>query len=76
MKRPEQGFDVADPANVSPLVVWLGSEESGDVTGRVFELEGGMLSVADGWQRGPRVERDDRWDPELFAGTVHRRSDR
>jgi len=70
MKRPDQGFDVADPANVSPLVVWLGSEESGDVTGRVFELEGGMLSVADGWQPGPRATQDERWDPERVGPAV------
>src|SRR5512139_1792496 len=31
MKKPEQGFDVMDPANVSPLVVWLGSAEAHDV---------------------------------------------
>jgi NAD(P)-dependent dehydrogenase (short-subunit alcohol dehydrogenase family) len=70
MKAPEQGFDVADPANIAPLVVWLGSAESADVTGRVFELEGGMISVADGWQPGPRVTQDRRWDPELVGPAV------
>ena len=33
------------PANVSPLVVWLGSAESRDVTGRVFEVAGGKISA-------------------------------
>jgi NAD(P)-dependent dehydrogenase (short-subunit alcohol dehydrogenase family) len=70
MARPGEGFDVADPANIAPLVAWLGSVESSDVTGRVFELEGGMLSVADGWQGGPRVEQDRRWDPELIGPAV------
>lgn len=45
----EGEFDSKDPANASPLVVWLGSEEC-DVTGRVFEIEGGTLNVCDGWQ--------------------------
>ena len=36
--------------------MWLGSKESADVTGRVFEVEGGVLSVADGWQHGARSE--------------------
>ena len=68
MAKPEdEAFDVADPANISPLVVWLGSAESADVSGRVFELEGGMLSVADGWQVGPKVEQGRRWDPELVG---------
>ena len=30
------------PENVPPLVVWLGSAESRGVTGRVFEVDGGM----------------------------------
>jgi NAD(P)-dependent dehydrogenase (short-subunit alcohol dehydrogenase family) len=63
MAEPEAGFDVMAPENVAPLVVWLGSAESRDVTGRVFEVEGGVLSVADGWQHGPRVDRGQRWDP-------------
>src|SRR4051794_30231787 len=57
MKAPESGFDAMAPENVSPLVVWLGSTESRDVTGRVFEVEGGIVSVADGWQHGPRVDK-------------------
>ncbi len=70
MAVPDQGFDVADPANIAPLVAWLGSAESEGVTGRVFELEGGMISVADGWQAGPKVEQDCRWDPELVGEAV------
>jgi NAD(P)-dependent dehydrogenase (short-subunit alcohol dehydrogenase family) len=62
MKKPESGFDAFDPANVSPLVVWLASAESGDVTGRVFEVEGGVISVADGWQHGPEARKQTRWD--------------
>jgi NAD(P)-dependent dehydrogenase (short-subunit alcohol dehydrogenase family) len=63
MKEVESGFDAMDPDNVSPLVVWLGSPESRDVTGRIFEIEGGVLSVCDGWQHGPRIEKDRRWEP-------------
>ncbi|MEU1790371.1 SDR family oxidoreductase [Streptomyces sparsogenes] len=63
MRAPEAGFDAMHPGNVSPLVVWLASAESGDVTGRVFEAEGGTISVADGWQHGPRTVRDRRWAP-------------
>ena len=62
MRKPEQGFDVMDPANIAPLVAWLCSEGSGDVTGRVFEIEGGKISVADGWRAGPAIDRGGRWD--------------
>lgn len=62
MRRPESGFDAMHPGNVSPLVVWLASAESGDVTGRMFEVEGGVISVAEGWQHGPGIEKDGRWE--------------
>jgi NAD(P)-dependent dehydrogenase (short-subunit alcohol dehydrogenase family) len=70
MARPESGFDAMDPANVSPFVVWLGSTESSDVTGRVFELEGGVVSVADGWHHGPSRDKGDRWDPAELGPIV------
>lgn len=64
MARPEEGaFDAMAPENVSPLVVWLGSAESKDVTGRVLEVEGGIIGVADGWHSGPRVDKGARWEP-------------
>lgn len=71
MAKPESGFDPMDPANVSPLVVWLASEDC-DVTGRVFEVEAGVISPADGWQHGPREDRGDRW-PVAEVGPAVRR---
>jgi NAD(P)-dependent dehydrogenase (short-subunit alcohol dehydrogenase family) len=70
MARPDEGFDAMAPENVSPLVVWLGSAESRDVTGRVFEVEGGIIGVADGWQHGPRVDKGARWDPADVGAAV------
>jgi NAD(P)-dependent dehydrogenase (short-subunit alcohol dehydrogenase family) len=70
MRAPEAGFDAMAPENVSPLVVWLGSTESRDVTGRVFEVEGGMVSVADGWQHGPKSDKESRWEPAELGGVV------
>ena len=70
MKAPESGFDAMAPDNVSPLVVWLGSTESRDVTGRVFEVEGGIVSVADGWQHGPRVDKQAQWSPSELGPVV------
>ena len=70
MQAPESGFDVNDPANISPLVVWLGSSQSADVTGRMFEVEGGSISVADGWQHGPSVDKGARWEPAEVGAAV------
>lgn len=70
MRVPESGFDAMHPGNVSPLVVWLASAESGDVTGRVFEVEGGTISVADGWQHGPAIVKDGRWEVAEIGGPL------
>ncbi|MFD9338820.1 SDR family oxidoreductase [Streptomyces sp. NPDC060028] len=64
MAAPAPGaFDAMAPENVSPLVVWLGSEASAGVTGRVFEAEGGRITVMQGWRPGPTADRGARWTP-------------
>jgi NAD(P)-dependent dehydrogenase (short-subunit alcohol dehydrogenase family) len=70
MARPDEGFDAMAPENVSPLVVWLGSEESSHVTGRVFEVEGGKVSLAQAWRHGPAVDKGARWDPAELGPVV------
>jgi NAD(P)-dependent dehydrogenase (short-subunit alcohol dehydrogenase family) len=62
MAAPDGGFDAMAPENVSPLVAWLASGGSGHVTGRMFEVEGGMIGVATAWRHGPSVDRAARWD--------------
>ena len=71
MAAPAIGFDAMAPENVSPLVVWLGSAESRDVTGRVFEVAGGRIGVADGWREGPAVDKGARWEPDEVGAAVH-----
>jgi NAD(P)-dependent dehydrogenase (short-subunit alcohol dehydrogenase family) len=70
MAEVADGFDAMAPENVSPLVVWLGSVDSADVTGRVFEVEGGTVSVCDGWQHGAPVDKGARWDPAEVGDAV------
>ena len=72
MAAPEEGFDAMAPENVSPLVVWLGSAEAKDVTGRVFEAEGGKVSLADGWRHGEAIDKGDRWDPKELGPVVEK----
>src|ERR1700722_5627715 len=47
---PTDGFDDLDPANASPVVAFLGSAESGWLTGQVFRVEGSKLVRMRGWQ--------------------------
>ena len=71
MKKVEGAFDVAAPENIAPLVVWLGSAESRDVTGQVFEISGGQLSIADGWREGPVIDKGARWEADEIGAAVH-----
>lgn len=70
MATGDQAFDTMDPANIAPTVVWLGSAESADVTGCVFELEGGRIMLEDGWREGPVVDAGQRWEPGEVGGAV------
>lgn len=71
MAAPAEGqFDAMAPENVSPLVVWLGSVDSAGVTGRVFEVEGGKISIADGWQHGPSFDKGARYEPAEVGAVV------
>lgn len=71
MKAPEGGgFDFYDPANVAPVVVWLASVESAPVTGRTFEVAGGKISLAEGWQVGPARDKGARWLPHEVGDAV------
>jgi len=70
-ETPAEGFDAPDPANVAPLVTWLASPEAADVTGRVFNVRGGSISVAEPWHAGPGADKGKRWDPAELGPVVH-----
>ena len=71
MATQEAAFDVMDPANIAPTVVWLGSSASAHVTGCVFELEGGKIVIEDGWREGPFTDRGERWNPVDVGSAVN-----
>lgn len=64
------GFDAFDPANISPLVVWLGSPESAGVTGRVFTIGGDEIGVAEPWVKGPVATKGARWEPSELTAVI------
>ena len=66
----ETGFDVGSPANVAPLAVWLSSAVCEGITGRVFSINGGSISVVETWVKGPTAEQNARWDVEALGGVL------
>ncbi len=56
------------PHWIAPIVTWLASAESAGVTGRIFQVSGRELAVAEGWHKGPSVEPTD--DPTEIGAKV------
>jgi NAD(P)-dependent dehydrogenase (short-subunit alcohol dehydrogenase family) len=64
-RMTEGAFDTATmalPEDNSPIVAWLASVESADVTGRVIEIDGGKITVENGWAHGPCRDLGRRWE--------------
>ncbi|MBV9169936.1 MAG: SDR family NAD(P)-dependent oxidoreductase [Chloroflexi bacterium] len=66
----QSDFDASDPDNISPLVVWLGSRESGDVNGQIFAVRGGQIGVIETAAVGPEVDKGARWEPSELGPVV------
>jgi len=53
---PEQRAQ-RDPKWVSPMVVYLASEQAHDITGRVIQAGVGRIAVCEGWRRGAEAQQ-------------------
>ena len=53
-------FDVWNPANISPLVAYLATEDC-PFNGKTFFVQGGTVRLFQGWTMTDTVEKDDRW---------------
>ena len=56
------------PRWIAPIITWLASAESQDVTGRVFDVSGDHLGIAEGWHLGPTVAAEE--DPTKLGPLV------
>jgi NAD(P)-dependent dehydrogenase (short-subunit alcohol dehydrogenase family) len=53
---PEEMIKRYDPEWVAPVVTWLASPLSADITGQVIESSGTVFGIAEGWHRGPHTD--------------------
>jgi hypothetical protein len=62
VKVPEDPgkFDVWNPANISPLVGWLATENC-PANGKVFFVQGGTIKLFQGFTMTDGIEKNDRW---------------
>ncbi len=71
MKAPDDGsFDYWAPENVSSLIAWLASTASAEISGRIFESEGGKISIAEGWRTTQGVDKGERWQPSEISDAM------
>ena len=66
--KPEDpgAFDAFSPANISPLVAWLATEDC-PVNGKLFAVQGGSIQVCRGWEAGEGITTDGPWRIETIA---------
>jgi NAD(P)-dependent dehydrogenase (short-subunit alcohol dehydrogenase family) len=65
----DEAKEQMSPKHIAPIVCWLASPLSAGVTGRIFDVSGRMLSVSEGWHRGPTIDHPDD-DPEVLGHAV------
>src|SRR5688500_12765612 len=63
-------FNRMSADNIAPVVVWLASDQSKEITGRTFLVSGGRVAVAEGWNPGPSQDKGDRWDPAELGDVI------
>ena len=68
----EQQFDFWHPDNVAPLVAYLCSDAAGDISGKVFGVQGDAVELYQPFTSVAVIQNHDtRWTPEGIAGRMH-----
>src|SRR3954451_17579349 len=66
LNLPDEMLKRFEPRWVAPVITWLASPLSADITGQVIESSGMVLAIAEGWRRGPSTD-----DPPAEAADVN-----
>jgi len=64
-------FDVWDPANVSPFVAYLATEDC-PFTGEAFLVQGGVVQRFQPWWLSEKIDKGDRWTVAELAAEAPR----
>jgi NAD(P)-dependent dehydrogenase (short-subunit alcohol dehydrogenase family) len=71
VKAPEDGFDVWDPANVSPFVAYLATADC-PFTGETFLVQGGSVQRVQSWTTAEKIDKGDRWTVAELAAEAQK----
>jgi NAD(P)-dependent dehydrogenase (short-subunit alcohol dehydrogenase family) len=69
VKPPAEGFDIWDPANVSPFVAYLATADC-PISGETFMVQGGRVQRVQSWTAAERIDKDDRWTVAELANAA------
>jgi NAD(P)-dependent dehydrogenase (short-subunit alcohol dehydrogenase family) len=71
-KMPAAGqFDLMDPENIAPLIVYLASDDAKDTTSEVFRIYGDRVWLLRGWHTIDTVAKGQaKWTPEELAPVI------
>jgi NAD(P)-dependent dehydrogenase (short-subunit alcohol dehydrogenase family) len=66
-----EGFDFWHPDNVAPLVVYLASDASSHISGKVFGVQGNVVELYQPWTSFSEIVNESgRWEPGDLAARV------
>jgi NAD(P)-dependent dehydrogenase (short-subunit alcohol dehydrogenase family) len=60
--------EAISPRWIAVVATWLASPEAKNVTGRVFDVRGNKVAIAEGWVRGPESKQTD--DPSELGPVI------
>lgn len=70
-KLDASGFDVFNPANVAPMVIFLASDKASKITGEVFRVVGDRVFVFQGWHSFNQINNNGKpFTPEILAERI------
>lgn len=71
MDAPEGAYDPLDPANISPVVVALATDEAQGITGQCFFVYGSAVNVLQPWDSGTLIKGGDEvWDAKALLSRL------
>jgi 3-oxoacyl-[acyl-carrier protein] reductase len=68
--KPEEGFDTFSPENVTPLVGYLASPDSANISGNVFVIWGRAVSIVQAPVTDVEYQTEDSWTHESIGGAL------
>ena len=72
-KLDEKGFDVFEPVNVPPMVVFLASDKAQEISGEVFRVVGDRVFSLIGWTTFKQINNNgERFTPQILAERVRK----